>query len=240
MDRACDICVIGGGPAGTTLATRLAGFGWKVCLVERALFPRRHLGESLTPGVLPLLASIGAGPAIERAGYPRVRKVNVRWEADWEREEPEGQGMLVDRGHFDRTAPAARPRLRGARAATGEGGTPAAPRRRLGSNGVAGRPHDRTGDTVCCRRFGPRRGSCRRRQTGPRTLALYAYWSGDGLPRHPQIEASADRWYWSVPLPDGLYNTLVFLDPRDLRARSSSLEERFHELIASSSSCRPE
>lgn len=55
MATKADICIIGGGPAGSVLAARLAQFGLRVCLVERAEFPRRHLGESLSPGVLPLL-----------------------------------------------------------------------------------------------------------------------------------------------------------------------------------------
>jgi len=63
MPTTTDICIIGGGPAGSVLGARLAQFGLDVCLVERVAFPRRHLGESLAPGVLPLLKSIGAGPA---------------------------------------------------------------------------------------------------------------------------------------------------------------------------------
>ena len=90
-----DICIIGGGPAGCVLGARLAQFGLGVCLVERAVFPRRHLGESLSPGVLPLLASIGAGPAIEAAGYLRARKVSVHWEEEREREDPEGAEIVM-------------------------------------------------------------------------------------------------------------------------------------------------
>jgi 2-polyprenyl-6-methoxyphenol hydroxylase-like FAD-dependent oxidoreductase len=75
---------------------------------------------------------------------------------------------------------------------------------------------------------------CRRR-TEPPTLALYAYWMGNGLPDHPRIQAGTAAWYWGVPLPDGLYNTLVFLDPRDLRAMRGTLIAKFHELIAASS-----
>ena len=92
MLTTADICIIGGGPAGSALGARLAQFGLSVWLVERATFPRRHLGESLSPGVIPLLASIGAGPAIEKAAYPRVRKVSVRWEEEREREDPQGGG----------------------------------------------------------------------------------------------------------------------------------------------------
>ena len=46
-----DVCVIGAGPAGSTFAARMAQLGHHVHLIERQRFPRRHLGESLSPGV---------------------------------------------------------------------------------------------------------------------------------------------------------------------------------------------
>jgi len=39
-----EIIVIGGGPAGSTAATRLAGAGHDVLLLEKAKFPREHVG----------------------------------------------------------------------------------------------------------------------------------------------------------------------------------------------------
>ena len=45
------------------------------------------------------------------------------------------------------------------------------------------------------------------------TLAVYGYWRGAKLPTMPRIEAGEDGWYWGVPLPDGTYNTLAFVDP---------------------------
>jgi len=96
------VCVIGGGPAGSSFATRMARLGHEVVLVERSAFPRRHLGESLTPGVLPLLEATGARDAVEAAGFPRPREVEVRWnEGERLREDPRAAGMLVDRGVFD-------------------------------------------------------------------------------------------------------------------------------------------
>jgi hypothetical protein len=75
-------------------------------------------------------------------------------------------------------------------------------------------------------------------------VALHGYWKGDGLPVHPRIEAGANAWFWGVPLPSGVYNSLVFMDPRDLRAMGGSLRDKFLTMLASStllpSGCRAE
>ena len=76
---------------------------------------------------------------------------------------------------------------------------------------------------------------CRRRRTGCRTLALYAYWRDSRIPDEPRIEAGADAWYWGVPLPDGSYNTLVFVDFEQFRnGPRVSVDARFHNLMARS------
>jgi flavin-dependent dehydrogenase len=43
-----DVIIIGGGPAGTTVGSKLAQRGRKVLLLEREKFPRFHIGESIT------------------------------------------------------------------------------------------------------------------------------------------------------------------------------------------------
>src|SRR5205085_5479507 len=50
----CDVLVIGGGPAGSTIAALLAERSRDVVLVEKATHPRFHIGESLLPLNLPL------------------------------------------------------------------------------------------------------------------------------------------------------------------------------------------
>lgn len=54
-----DLIVVGGGPAGTTLATLVARAGHRVLLLDAQRFPRYQIGESLLPatfnGVFPLL-----------------------------------------------------------------------------------------------------------------------------------------------------------------------------------------
>jgi len=230
-------CVIGGGPAGATLATRLALLGHAVWLVERRAFPRRHLGESLSPGVLPLLEMTGARDAIARAGFWPVQRVLVKWDGPQrERREPGAAGLLVDRSRFDQIL------LDRARAVGVRVLQPAMVHKRTrGPAGwtlrieAAGR--ETTLATPVLIEAGGRsalRGQ-QRRLMGPRTIALYAYWRGQGFPAGPRIEAGRDAWYWGVPLPDGTYNTLVFVDADRVRARArDAITGWFHQLLGRS------
>lgn len=68
---ACDILVIGGGPAGATAATLLAERGYRVTLLEKAHHPRFHIGESLLPANLPLLEKLGVAQAVRAIGMEK-------------------------------------------------------------------------------------------------------------------------------------------------------------------------
>src|SRR5690606_41623643 len=54
-----DVLVIGGGPAGSTIATLLARKGWQVTMLEKERHPRFHIGESLLPMNMPILEAPG-------------------------------------------------------------------------------------------------------------------------------------------------------------------------------------
>ena len=70
-DQACDVLVIGGGPAGTTAAALLAERGHRVTLLEKARHPRFHIGESLLPANLPLLDKLGVRAEVAAIGLPK-------------------------------------------------------------------------------------------------------------------------------------------------------------------------
>jgi flavin-dependent dehydrogenase len=55
----CDVMVIGGGPAGSTVAALLAERGRTVTLLEKDRHPRFHIGESLLPQNNPLFERLG-------------------------------------------------------------------------------------------------------------------------------------------------------------------------------------
>jgi flavin-dependent dehydrogenase len=69
MTTKYDAIVIGGGPSGSTVATRLAQRGRRVVLLEKERFPRFHIGESLLPCSVPLLEELGVMPALHEHGF---------------------------------------------------------------------------------------------------------------------------------------------------------------------------
>lgn len=75
-----DVVVAGGGPGGSTLAAMVALRGHRVLIVEKELFPRYQIGESLLPSTVHgICRLIGAADAVARAGFVRKRGGTFKW-----------------------------------------------------------------------------------------------------------------------------------------------------------------
>jgi flavin-dependent dehydrogenase len=77
MTKRYDCVVIGGGPAGSTAATLLAGAGKSVLVVERGNFPRFHIGESLMPETYWTFKRLGMLPKMKASRF--VKKYSVQF-----------------------------------------------------------------------------------------------------------------------------------------------------------------
>ena len=60
-----DTIVIGAGPASSASAAILSEYGHRVVALERAKFPRYHIGESLIPFTFHPLKRLGLIPAMK-------------------------------------------------------------------------------------------------------------------------------------------------------------------------------
>jgi flavin-dependent dehydrogenase len=81
MEHFADIVVVGGGPAGSTVGSLVKKYApsLRVAILEKEVFPRDHIGESLLPIVGKVLDEIGAWDAVERAGFPIKIGATYKW-----------------------------------------------------------------------------------------------------------------------------------------------------------------
>ncbi len=236
VNKDYDVVVIGGGPAGSTMAVRLAQLGHKVCVLERQQFPRHHIGESLSPGIWTQLEMLGAIEAFTALPNYPCRQVSVRWpgQPQEDRQISGSPGVLVNRHQFDSMllhfaighgvdCLLDSKVLNRVDSADGWQLTVAYDNQTLMLNSrfivdASGRTGFLPGE---------------KQQNGPRTFCLYGYWQAKNLPLIPVIEGTPSCWVWGMPLPDDTYNAMVFVDESALKAADSGRQLYHQQLLQS-------
>ncbi|GMU38542.1 MAG: tryptophan 7-halogenase [Phycisphaerae bacterium] len=77
MSETYDAIIIGGGPAGATCATVLADHGRRALVIERANYPRFHIGESLMPETYWVFKRIGMLDKMKQSRF--IKKYSVKF-----------------------------------------------------------------------------------------------------------------------------------------------------------------
>jgi flavin-dependent dehydrogenase len=233
-----DAIVAGGGPAGAAAALVLARAGRSVLLAE-ARPGGFKVGESLPPGVRPLLRDLGVLERFERDRHLPAHGTSATWGGGEPRRvdfifDPNGPGWHVDRGRFDAML---RDAAREAGAQVREGLTVRDLRRertagwevRLGCGGAAGADiAARRGTRVIearCRAIVdatgrrpqvPRRVGARRHRLD-RLVSVYGVVravEGD-VDARTLVEAAPGGWWYTALVPDGR-RVISFITDGDL------------------------
>ncbi|MGH8632920.1 MAG: NAD(P)/FAD-dependent oxidoreductase [Burkholderiales bacterium] len=250
-DDRCDVLVIGGGPAGSTISALLAQRGRDVVLLEKARHPRFHIGESLLPFNLPLFERLGLGDEIRSIGMPKYgaefvsqwheQPVHVDFANAWDRSFP--STYQVRRSEFDRILfrNAAR---KGAKTVEGcrvtgvdfhpDGAEVTArqddgQQQRWQARFVA----DASGrDTFLANRLG-----IKQRNRKHNTAALFGHFAG--ARRLPgRIEGNISLfwfehgWFWFIPLADGATSIGAVCSPQYMKSRKTDPRRFLLDTIA--------
>jgi flavin-dependent dehydrogenase len=250
-DTAYDVVVIGGGPAGSTVAALLAQRGRKVALLEKSRHPRFHIGESLLPLNMPLFEQLGVANEIERIGMP---KYGVEFVSPWH----ENSSMFEFAKAVDKSFPSAyhvrrsefdevlfRNAMRAGAAAFEECRATGVEFQGDGAvvntrdkSGLEGRWQtrfvvDATGrDTLLANQFG-----IKRRNRRHNSAAMFAHFAGaKRLPGRAEGNISLfwfeHGWCWLIPLHDGIDSVGIVCSPSYMKTRKTDPEKFFCDTIA--------
>ncbi len=250
--RACDILIIGGGPAGAAAAIALAEKGYSPVLLEKARHPRFHIGESLLPANLPLLERLGVAQKVRAIGMEKWgaefishwdgRRQEFQFAKAWDKSLP--MAYQVRRSEFDeilirRAAAVGAEVIEGCRVRDVEfldGG-----RIRVDALHDDGREQtfeaaqiiDASGrDTVLGNRL-----KTKRRNTKHNSAAMYAHFTGaerDCGKREGNISVYwfDHGWFWFIPLADGTTSIGAVVWPHYLKSRNIPVRDFFLATIA--------
>jgi len=216
--------------------------GYPVVLVEKSVFPRQHIGESLPGSILPLLEALQIRSRIEDEGFLRTKAVLICWADAPEVRQIDGPpGFQVDRSCFDMIM------LQASKDAGAQVFQPAH------AIHIARNSRERWSMVIShvdgnhvyvdCDFLIDASGRSaalggRRSLIGAPTLALYAYWKCTALEGpETRVEAGVAEWFWGAPLPQGLFNATVLIDRSRYKegVDDAGSTERFYDQLIGSS-----
>jgi flavin-dependent dehydrogenase len=245
---ACDVAILGGGPAGSATALALAGRapGLGIVLVEASAYERPRLGETLPPPARRLLEQLGAWEAF--AGEPGRELRREVWgtAAAWGSAVPRahdflfaggGAGWHLDRAAFDALLAAQAEKL-GVRALLRtrlRGAAPAAGGWRLELSGAGPRQLDArfvVDATGCAAVFARRHGA--RLAADDRLVGFARFFEGGDPDPEPRtlVEAFADGWWYTAGLPGGRRVVTCLTDADLARGLGLGDAARWRRLLA--------
>jgi len=252
----CDVLVVGGGPAGSTVASLLAQQQRHVVVLEKERFPRFHIGESLLPLNLPLFERLGVAKEIERIGVykPGAELVSDAHEAAGTfrfSDNPYlsvGYSYQVRRAEFDkvlldnsrRLGAEVREEVRVTDVVQNKGQRPritAVDKRGHKTEWLPRFLVDATGrDTLLSGRLG-----LKRINKQNNTAAVFGHFRN--VPRRPGDKAGMitvylfeHGWFWMIPLPDEIMSVGVVGTRAFFRAKGGNIDTLFGDAVAATPS----
>ena len=252
--NSCDVLVLGGGPAGSSIAAILAEKGWQVEVWEKDPHPRFHIGESLLPHTLPFLKQLGVLEEVERIGLKKFgaevlspyhdEPVTLYFDGALDKAYPyafqvrrsefdnillrncQKKGAQVREGLEAKDVSFSNPDLAMVHGVTAQGERVSQQTRYV---------VDATGrQTFLANQLGAK-------QRNPRHNSAAIFGHFEGVARHSGKDEGnislcwfEHGWFWIIPFHDGLTSVGMVCWPSYLKSRKDDLEEFFWQTVRSS------
>ena len=246
-ERDAEVIVVGGGPAGSTIAAALATAGHNVVLLDKARFPRhKACSEYVNPAGARLLEEMGTIEDILAAGAHRMEAMIVhaprghRFVANYAEAEPGRAALGLSRYRLDHLllerAKAAgvtvcegshvREVLREQGRVVGVEASVAGTREQIRSALVVGADGRNSAVARAIATNAP--------PIWPRKTGLVAHYRGvTGLDRFGEMHVARHAYAGLAPLEDGLTNVALVAGVRAVNGRMGTVEEFFAEELES-------